>query len=93
MQVLLRLEAPVLGQHQGIRPAQLQVLSEWFFKAHICVHAQVLLNLEAVSWVSPCQRTSPGALMASVTPPGLTLPSAAQMYGTGWVRLQRSHML
>ena len=48
--------------------------------------AQVLLNLQALSWTAGCQRTSPGALMASVTPPGLTVPSAAHMAGTGWVR-------
>jgi hypothetical protein len=47
---------------------------------------QVLLNLQAISWMAGCARTSPGALMASVTPPGLTVPSAAQMPGTGWVR-------
>ena len=47
---------------------------------------QVLLNLEAVSWTAACQRTIPGALMASVTPPGLTIPSSAQDYGSGWVR-------
>ena len=55
--------------------------------------AQVLLNLEAVSWTAACQRTSPGALMASVTPPGLTVPSSAQDYGFAWVRacLGRNH--